>query len=198
MEPSPTGVICRLCGHSISSNVFYRCSECCESPVICSQCVVASHEGNPLRIVEEWTDEQGFWVRKTLKALGLIIHLGHGGEVCCSVGEPRELCMVTLHGLQSALVRFCGCDMGGKSAETEYAQLLHVGFWPGSWSIVRTAFSLEVLEYFEQLSTQGNITAQDFMKTLVRLTDDVLPHTVKVVSVIMIFHMLLIDVLGSL
>ncbi|KAI0697385.1 hypothetical protein BC835DRAFT_1227409, partial [Cytidiella melzeri] len=159
----------------------YRCKECWRSPVLCRKCMVATHNINPWHAVEEWTVEQAFWRRTTLATLGMVVHLGnHEGETCYrTVSDARELCVVTLHGLQQANIRFCGCCEKGESPQPDYTQLLEAGLWPATWKTPRTAFSLDVLDDFRRASTQGNITAQDYMMVRVRQTDGVLPKSAK-------------------
>jgi hypothetical protein len=122
--------------------------------------MVETHNNNALHVVEEWSVFEGFWQRATLASLGMVIRLGHGGSSCPrSVGDPREVCVITLHGLQDVKLRFCGCTSDCGTLQPEYTQLLEVGLWPGSWKLVRTAFTLELLDHFRRLITQGNIMA---------------------------------------
>jgi hypothetical protein len=176
--PDNPRLACANCDASATN--MYRCRECWVRPKLCSACMVETHNNNALHVVEEWSVSEGFWKRTTLANLGMVIRLGHGGSSCPrSVGDPREVCVITLHGLQDVKMRFCGCTGNRGTLQSEYAQLLEVGLWPGSWKLVRTAFTLEVLDHFRRLTTQGNVTAQDFIQCLVRQTDGVLPHTVK-------------------
>ncbi|KAI0093358.1 hypothetical protein BDY19DRAFT_859710, partial [Irpex rosettiformis] len=158
-----------------------RCKECWNPQIYCNRCIVDSHCGNPLHVVEEWSLEKRFWARRTLGELGMVIKLGdHGGKVCDRlVSGARDICVVTSQGVQDAKIQFCGCSRGEEGPPEHYVQLLEVGLWPGSWKLIRTAFSLDVLDNFRRLSTQGNVTALDFYTSLVRQTDGVIPTTVK-------------------
>lgn len=172
-------MVCEMCKAVVKSGTVYRCRECWDSPVVCRRCMVSSHRRNPLHFVEDWNRERGFWRRTTLYNLGMEIFLGHKGQMCVrSVGPPREICIVGMTGIQEATVGFCRCE--GKDDYLECKQLMDVGLWPATWKVCRTVFSLEVLDHFAQLSTQGNVTAQDFLRTLEQKTDGVLPDTVKV------------------
>ncbi|KAI0686739.1 hypothetical protein BC835DRAFT_1287652 [Cytidiella melzeri] len=174
-------MVCTGCNATGPCSTLYRCKECWRHPPLCKKCVVTTHTGNPLHIVEEWTHERGFWKRQTLAELGMVIHLGdHGGDTCYStVSGTREICVVNLHGIQQAYVRFCGCRMASQAPQHDHIQLLEVGLWPATWKTPRTAFSIEVLDDFRRASTQGNITAQDYMMARVRQTDGVLPKAAK-------------------
>lgn len=177
--PAETDVTCEICEKVVKSGTVYRCRECWDSPVVCQGCMVSSHRRNPLHFVEEWKTERGFWRRTTLSNLGMDIRLGHKGKACTkSMGTPRDICIVGLGGIQTAVVSFCRCE--GEEDYSECKQLMDVGLWPATWKVCCTVFSLEVLDHFAQLSTQGNVTAQDFLRTLEQRTDGVLPSTVKV------------------
>ncbi|KAI0088586.1 hypothetical protein BDY19DRAFT_891138 [Irpex rosettiformis] len=172
---------CSSCPNQIKQHTVYRCKECWNPQIYCSRCIVDNHFGNPLHVVEEWSLEKGFWTRRTLGELGMVINLGdHGGKVCDHViSGARDICVVTLQGVQDVRIQFCGCGRGKEDPPEHYVQLLEVGLWPGSWKLIRTAFSLDVLDSFRRFSTQGNITALDFYTSLVRQTDGVIPTTVK-------------------
>ncbi|KAI0697693.1 hypothetical protein BC835DRAFT_1269999 [Cytidiella melzeri] len=173
-------MLCTVCNASAPRGV-YCCKECWGGHVCCKRCMVDVHKGNPLHIIEEWVSERECWTRTMLADLGMIIHLGdHGGTPCAStVNVARDICVVNLRGVQQAMVRFCGCCKNGQVPRADYTQLLDAGLWPATWKKVMTVFSLNVLDSFQRLSTQGNVTAQDFLTCLVCQMDGVLPHTVK-------------------
>lgn len=172
---------CSSCGHKRKQPAVYRCRECTRSPIYCKTCMVNSHQANPLHLVEEWSPVKGFWGRMTLGELGMVINLNHDGKSCDGWSNPpRDMCVVTLRGIQVIGIRFCGCRQVGGRPEADHIQLLELGLWASSWKLVRTAFSLEVLDTFSRLSTQGNITAQDFFRTLASQTDGVIPTSAKV------------------
>ncbi|KAI0338086.1 hypothetical protein BDW22DRAFT_1338518 [Trametopsis cervina] len=161
-------------------SALYRCAECFRHPPYCKECIVAVHACNPLHRVEEWMESRAYWRTTTLKALGTVINLGHGVERCAKAfREPWSVCIVNERGLQDVWISFCECARDGKLVNSESKQLLEAGLWPGSWRQPRTAFSLEVLDDFQLLSTQGTITAQDYLTCLERKTDGVRPGDVK-------------------
>ena len=178
----PSVMYCSSCSSQAPIETIYRCKECWKGQLYCRGCMVASHRSNPLHIVEEWTVSQKIWVRKTLEELDMVIRVGgHEGGPCPSrVNFSRKVCVVTMQGVQEAQFEFCECRTGGGNPTADYVQLLETGLWPGSWAMPRTVFSLDVLDTFKRFSTQGNITAQDFLATLVRQTDGVTPSSVKV------------------
>ena len=181
----PTPMHCSSCSPKTPLDTVYRCKECWKGQIYCRGCMVASHIGNPFHVVEEWTARQKLWVRKTLGELNLVIRLGgHDGERCPSrVDLPRNICVVTMRGVQEAKIEFCLCSREKGGRAPDYMQLLEAGLWPGTWELPRTAFSLDVLDSFRRFSTQGNITAQDFLNTIVRQTDGVIPSSVKVTQI---------------
>lgn len=130
-----------------------------------------------------------FWQRRPLATLGMVIHLGHGGEKCPqSSDEPRDMVMVGIHGIQTARVQFCRCTSQPAEASAvtdiaiidEAAQLITFGYWPASYVRPETAFSLDLMNLFQLMSNQANTNAFDFMKVLARRTDNVLPQLVRV------------------
>lgn len=90
-----------------------------------------------------------------LRDLGTVVKLGHRGDIC----------VVRMNGIQNARVK---CDLQEKNAECN--QMLDVGLWPATRTMPCAVFSQGVLDHFVLLTTQGNVTAQDFMRTLERLT----------------------------
>ncbi|KAI0084023.1 hypothetical protein BDY19DRAFT_899301 [Irpex rosettiformis] len=172
---------CAACPKQAACSAVYRCVECWRALIYCKECMVISHQDNPLHIVEKWTAKEGFWTRVTLEELGMVIRLGCHGEKPCDgrLSSPRDICVVTLLGLQTAKVHFCGCNVGDGGSPPHYVQLLEVGLWPGTWKLVRTVFSFQVLDSFCRLSNQGSITAHDYFQSLIRRTDGVIPASVR-------------------
>ncbi|KAI0345239.1 hypothetical protein BDW22DRAFT_1470267 [Trametopsis cervina] len=179
LDAAPDGRAgCTRCGEC--PEALYRCSECFRRDPYCNVCIVREHTANPLHRVEEWTDACGYWRSSNLQSLGMVINLGHGMKRCHkSFREPRNVCVVTNRGVQDVFISFCECAEDGKLVQLETEQLLGAGLWPGSWKQPRTAFALHVLDDFQLLSTQGTITAQDYLTCLERKTDAVLPGEVK-------------------
>ncbi|KAI0340954.1 hypothetical protein BDW22DRAFT_1485896 [Trametopsis cervina] len=172
-----SGPVCSQC--QADSAPLYRCCDCFRRRPLCKSCILDAHSENPLHLIEEWTEAQGFWGRVTLQSLGMVIYLGHGANRCShTFRNPRKVCLVSERGIQNVSINFCECTENGRLKQTESQQLLDVGLWPGSWKQPCTAFSLSVLDDFQLLATQGTITAQDYLTCLERKTNAVLPNDV--------------------
>ena len=161
----------------------YRCFDCYHAPVVCKECVVLAHTANPFHRVEEWQPTLGFWQRRSLYDLGLVIWLGHGGNRCYSSPGPRKITVVHEHGIYTADIAFCNCQLGDDSLPVpEPLQLIEFGLFPGSWLYPQTAYTINGLRNYHLLSVQSPVTALDFITYLRRLTDNVQPDESKVTS----------------
>ncbi|KAI9068666.1 hypothetical protein FKP32DRAFT_1561201, partial [Trametes sanguinea] len=158
----------------------YRCFDCYHARVVCKSCVVGAHGQNPFHRIEEWDPTLGFWQRRSLYDLGLVIHLGHQGEVCYASPGPRKMTVVHEHGIHTAAIAFCHCPTGTDSSlHPEPLQLIDFGLFPGSWHHPETAYTINGLRDYHLLSLQSTITALDYVLYLRRSTDSVQPDDAK-------------------
>lgn len=153
----------------------YRCADCYLAPLLCKQCVRDTHVHNPFHQIHEWSSSQGFWRRRGLGELGLVICLGHAGGRCpLSIGDARRMTMVHEHGIAALDVRFCACSArDSQGTVPEALQLIEFGLFPASWQTPRSAFTVRVLKDFHLLSLQAQLSAHDFYNYLRRTTDNV-------------------------
>ena len=143
-------------------------------------CILKDHTKNPFHAIEEWKAPLPFWRRTTLYDLGVIIHLGHDGNICPHARPARFMIIVHERGIDPALVQFCGCIPMDVAPEdsirvADATQLLESGFWPGSWVEPRTAYTLHVMKRFQLLANTANVNAQDYMAVLAATADNVEP-----------------------
>lgn len=175
-EEGPDGAL--SCGHCGAQALpsLYRCTECFLTPNMCSGCTVKAHANNPLHAVEEWTTKDKFWNPTTLNALGLVMHLCHGGRMC-EGANPNGRTLVVVHdsGIHSLRVTFCMCQN-----IAEPFQLIKHGLWPGTWTTPGTVFTLQVLRRYVLLTYVANANAQDFVRYLERITDETDMDNVRV------------------
>ncbi|KAI0323993.1 hypothetical protein GY45DRAFT_1263709 [Cubamyces sp. BRFM 1775] len=158
----------------------YRCFDCYHAPAVCKECLVASHQQNPFHRVEEWQPSLGFWQRRSLHDLGLVIYLNHDGDICYSSPGPRKMTVVHEHGIHSAAIAFCHCqDDDAGSLVPEPLQLIKFGLFPGSWQQPLTAYTVNGLRDYQLLSLQSPITALDYITYLRRVTDNIQPDEAK-------------------
>lgn len=166
----------------VLTDSWYRCATCTYAKSLCKSCIVKSHNSNPFHFVNEWTHTRGFWRKRELGSLGLVISLGHGGDWCKHViGGYRNLCLVNSDGIQTIRVRFCGCkETTGALKKSETTQLLEASLWPATWKRVGSVFAMDMLRDFHSLATGGNVNAKDFFTHLQRKTNGTLPGNVEV------------------
>lgn len=81
-------------------------------------------------------------------------------------------CFTIIHvnGFHHVRLAFCRCSTDEKE-QLEYVQLLRALLFPASWQQPKTAFTFELLDFLESLSSHGRVSTYDFYYTLQRLTD---------------------------
>lgn len=103
--------------------------------------------------------------------LGQRIQLGHDGTPCPS---PRLSTFIStvLHtnGIHSVCIDNCACQEGQNVNIT--AQYLRLGLWPATVFQPRTAVTIQLLEFYHQLTLQSKVNLYDFYWTLSRLTSN--------------------------
>nr|GAT44791.1 predicted protein [Mycena chlorophos] len=70
----PQAMGCARC-LSVERPAVARCCECSHSRLVCVDCCVAEHAGNPLHWIEVWNGQ--YFKRTSLKSIGLRVQLGH-------------------------------------------------------------------------------------------------------------------------
>lgn len=78
--------------------------------------------------------------------------------------------MVHVNGFHHVRLSFCDCSTV-EADLLESNQLLRAMLFPASWQAPKTAFTFEVLESLESLSSYGRISAYDYYYSLQRLSD---------------------------
>ncbi|KAF8137103.1 hypothetical protein EV363DRAFT_1156356 [Boletus edulis] len=144
---------------------MYRCDDCLAVDLYCKTCILLQHGNQPVHLVKEWTG--AYWVRRSLKELGLTIQLGHSaGETCYLPKIPYADDFVILHsnGIHSVALRFCGCE----TADTPAQQLLRYRLFPASTQQPRTAATFNLLDEFHLLSLESKISAYHYYNSLSR------------------------------
>nr|GAT58172.1 predicted protein [Mycena chlorophos] len=144
-----------------------RCRDCFGGELVCRECCVSSHTRNPLHFVEIWGGI--YFIRCSLRSLGLRVQLGHCPHDSCSHPEAGRQGFVVLHdnGIHEVALDFCGCPQ----AEPYYKQLLRSGWFPSTSTSPRTCATFACLDHFQTLSLQGKITPYNYYRSLEILTD---------------------------
>ncbi len=115
-EAGPKGSLsCIRCTNNHSGSLkavpdppsLYRCFDCIQGPILCSDCILSTHTNNPFHSVQEWDSTRGFWSRRSLTELGFVLNLGHTGHSCpLAGGRTRNTTVVHEHGVHQFPVRF--------------------------------------------------------------------------------------------
>jgi CxC2 like cysteine cluster associated with KDZ transposases len=123
---------------------------------------------NLTRTPQQWNGS--FFVRTTLRDLGLVVHLGHQGLSCPFLGRILDnFTVVHTNGIHTVKVRFCACP---RERSQPKFQLLRCSWLPASSQDPRTAFTFEVLNAYHLLSLQGKISREDYYLSISRHTDN--------------------------
>ena len=107
----------------------------------------------------------------TLKALGLVVQLGHKiGDVCYLPKAPHsdDFVIINNNGVHSVSLHFCGCE----TADTHIQQLLQQRLFPASTDQPRTAATFSVLEEYHLLSLESKVSAYHYYIALSRCNNN--------------------------
>ena len=118
-----------------------------------------------------------------------MLHLGHRGAPCPSKGAVEKANFIVVHtsGLHRIRLAFCRCYYAGVGYIPHYAQLLRIGWYPSTQHRIRSAFTLEVLDFFLEQTHQGKANLYDFYIGLERLNDPARVYTKPIVRTTAIF-----------
>ncbi|KAF9017023.1 hypothetical protein BDZ89DRAFT_933846, partial [Hymenopellis radicata] len=156
---------CHTC--SKPDGAIYRCRECCVKRLVCKECCLAAHGRLPLHIIREWDGER--FRKVTLRSMGLRVYLGHEDGSRCFMPrvDPHPLVVMHVTGLHEVSVRYCNC----LEAIPRRQQLLRFGWYPATVHRPATCATLQLLDLFHGLTLNGKLSAYNFYKTLVYITD---------------------------
>lgn len=126
---------------------------------------------------KEWN---GFYFEHTtLKALGLLIQLGHPPGVPCTnprAARGNDFVIIDTHGIHQVALSFCDCELS-----KDYAtQLLRARLFPATDRYPNTAATFNVLNRFQLLSFESKCSAYEFYRSLARETNNTGLKAVKV------------------
>ncbi|KAG2099666.1 hypothetical protein BD769DRAFT_1631155 [Suillus cothurnatus] len=151
----------QTCGCKGEEPVLYRCRDCFRVEMVCCACILQWHAHNPLHRVEEW--HSTFFVRVSLKLLGLRIQLGH------NPGENGDDFVVTdVHGIHKIGLDFCSREM----AQIHYKQLICAQWFPATATNPQTAATFALMEFFHLLTFESKVSAYEFYHSITRQTDN--------------------------
>ncbi|KAJ7234341.1 hypothetical protein C8J57DRAFT_1531743 [Mycena rebaudengoi] len=158
---------------------IFKCRTC-GAFLMCEACCLAEHKRRPLHMIEEWDGTS--WINMSLKRLGLVYQLGHGGLPCvypdAKINTMTVLDVPYVHQIN---FRYCKCARSDTADNLQ--QLLRNSWWPASVTSPATCAMFATLELYRLLNVIGNLNVHDFIKTLERSTNatastgmDWLPH----------------------
>ncbi|KDQ53998.1 hypothetical protein JAAARDRAFT_136458 [Jaapia argillacea MUCL 33604] len=152
-----------------------RCIDCLNSVYWCSACIVKLHQSSLLHWVEEWNGS--FFERRGLDELGLVIGLGHGGDLCSH--RPKKdagISVVVVHtnGVHRREVVPCHCA----GHLPFHQQLLRAHYFPATLKQPSTVFTFSLLNHFHLSTLQSKVTAYDYFIVLKHLSNNAFPASV--------------------
>ncbi|KAI0074003.1 hypothetical protein K474DRAFT_1677445 [Panus rudis PR-1116 ss-1] len=136
-----------------------------------TDCTIKLHKSLPLHRMQHYNGK--YYEDTSLKNLGLQIQLGHNGDPCPHPARhSRKFVVGDLNGFHELDIQFCGCIGVDDTVVHMWAQLLRVGWFPASMERPTTAFTFQLLNYFQQLTHQAKTNVYDFQRTLSRVTNN--------------------------
>ncbi|KAJ6627803.1 hypothetical protein B0H10DRAFT_2209929 [Mycena sp. CBHHK59/15] len=129
------------------------------------------HQENPLHRIERWNGV--FFVRTSLRKLGLRVQLGHPPHKLCPEPTPVHVRFVVLHtnGIHEINVDVCDFEHRN-TAGTPEEQMLRAGWFPATDLRARTCATFACLDLFLLSTHQSKTTMYDFYAMLEKLTDN--------------------------
>ncbi|EIN08641.1 hypothetical protein PUNSTDRAFT_68926, partial [Punctularia strigosozonata HHB-11173 SS5] len=151
-----------------------RCRECLNGDLLCSGCMVATHQNLPLHHIEKWTGTH--FERAWLRDHGLVVQLGHRpGETCSSpIPAHSKFTVVHSNGPHVVKLLFCGC-----TAVDQDIQLLRTKWMPATWQSPRTAITFDYLKTFHLLSLTAKTSLWDYYQVVQFKGDNAGLHPMK-------------------
>ena len=175
-ENPPTDVTCRSC-HQESGQ--YRCLDCYGQCWWCKPCLLKYHSHLPFHRPQQFKD--GSFESLSLSDLGYVIVLPCSSSLgSCSEDDglfgDRRMTLVHVNGVFEHCIRFCKCLNGS----SEHEQLFSYRLFPSTFDRPKTAFTLDVLDYFGVDAMECKTSAQSFFHKLRRVTNNAFPDEVPV------------------
>ena len=164
-----------------TGNVIYRCSDCFYTGLFCHDCCLKDHARHPFHWISQWNGQ--YFKPITLRDIGYVVYLGHGGIPCPATGDhvTTDVVFVDVGCIYIHKVAWCRCS----NAHSKAVQLLRMRQYPASLTSPRTAFTFRVLDDFYMDSVQCNTTAEAFCRKKQRLTNVYHPNGIPVSTILL-------------
>ena len=100
----------------------------------------------------------------------------------CAPALPTDISkqvvnVVDISGVHKIVIRPCRC---GNNINSDDVQLLQMRLFPSTFKVIKTVFTLRVLDDFRIDNLVCNTTAYQYYKKIRRITSPAFPHTVPV------------------
>jgi hypothetical protein len=171
-----------LCKCGSGERRLVHCQECFQYTPSCGRCFVHSHRSIRWHWASVWDPVKCIFSRADYCAVlpeveGTALQLGHAAdETSCSVNDrPQDMIVVHSNGVHQTKIRFCCCTNTQRAV-----QLIRAGLFPGSPTYPQTAFTFSLLKEFQAHTRQSRASAFDWIVSIRRMTNDVVPHRVPV------------------
>ncbi|KAJ7436461.1 hypothetical protein B0H11DRAFT_2256166 [Mycena galericulata] len=146
---------------------LFRCSTCGDF-LQCRSCCLERHQRTPLHLLEEWNG--AFWVTQTLKSLGLVYQMGHGGGSCIFPDPLKRTMTVLEHPhVHQVVFQYCNCNRSDEADSIQ--QLLRNSWYPATATDPGTCATFRTLEIFRLQNVVGNMNVHDFITAMERQTN---------------------------
>ncbi|KAF8059256.1 hypothetical protein FPV67DRAFT_1675319 [Lyophyllum atratum] len=139
----------------------------CRDPEPTYRCLDCHGRRMPLHRIEVWDDQ--CFKEISLASLGLQFQLGHPPRKICPFSRAARKDFQVIHdnGIHFVNLFFCGCDPNYEP----FQQLLDIAWFPATPLEPQTCATFTVLRLFHTVNLQGKISAYDFNKSMLQLTD---------------------------
>ncbi|KAF7356785.1 hypothetical protein MVEN_01013800 [Mycena venus] len=158
------------CGGCSEADPTYRCVQqtCYRPGLFCKKYIMACHVVLPTHWIQEWNGN--FFVRRSLKDLGLVVQLSHlpGFSRDSPLRAHTHFVVINVTRIHYVKVNFCQCD-----GNIEYhQQLMQVSWWPATARDPWMCATFGVVRLFQIMNCLGKILAHNFLWSLELLTNN--------------------------
>ncbi|KAF9256709.1 hypothetical protein L218DRAFT_881163, partial [Marasmius fiardii PR-910] len=142
-----------------------KCQECQHLPLLCLECWVKVHTHNPLHWAFIWSAEEGYFVKHDISILGYPIPLHcAGSNHCPRLKQPQGFIIADINGVHLTRVEFCNCAQ--EMHMDKWTQLFKLDIFPFMVNRPQSGFTFELLQHYEMLVKQAQVTSHQFMLSL--------------------------------
>ncbi|KIO19636.1 hypothetical protein M407DRAFT_30707 [Tulasnella calospora MUT 4182] len=176
----------RKLNHDSSAIQLWRCASCYGGRVLCTACIVQSHQYQPFHEVHGYIHHQaayartpkrwnlslpvdfGYFKRLSLQEAGLQVGLGHDGDLCpkTSTKDCFSMTIGHINGQHPVTFRDCCCE-----GKPRWQLLLEYNIFPATDDRPQTGFTIEMLEHQRAFSLRGKTSLHEYYQAIVDLTN---------------------------